>query len=349
MTYVVGVKRLGVSAIITDSFLVTGGAELSPASIKSGVLFPGCIFGISGNWRRAWDCIQDLRKRCTQPTLTQRFETLGQRIYFYPFAPGADEQFEILLSLRGRPPSFFVIDSCAERVRPVIGDVCTFGSGKNQLDEIVYPYADTMGSEERLAQWIKNARDQAREIADRDFAYFYAFLLFQRTFGDAGARLARDGVGGFVHFITQERGVGERRQDPCVYLLSQFNEQGEMHGWISQRVAFDHDDDFGDVLVSCQFGSGMDKPQWGEMFQNDSERAITITDLNARALAITARHKESPMYRILLAGGIDWKARGKRIETYNIFADVWRGKPALHLEGTGSIDGPLYDFLKANT
>jgi hypothetical protein len=67
--YVVGIKRFNTTAILVDSNFSTVDASgnLRPnenpeaALMRNGVLYPGCIYGYSGNVIRAEQCIEKIR------------------------------------------------------------------------------------------------------------------------------------------------------------------------------------------------------------------------------------------------------------------------------------------------
>jgi hypothetical protein len=349
VTYVVGIKRCGAAAIITDSLLTSAAYPPDIASIKSGVLFPGCIYGICGNWQTAWQCIRAIRAGCTQETTRERFEELARLIARYPFPLGNYNAFEILLSSRHTgAPDFYLIQSETGHMHPVVGDLFTLGSGRQLLNDMLIPYSETLGSDEGLQKLRRQYVAIGHQLLDEDFAHLYAFLIFQSTHGDMGQQLARLGAGGFVHFIFQD-GQGERRQKPRLYMVGSCDKHGHVTGIWAERLAFDHDPVFGDLIVIVELGGrdGLPKPKWSVVVQNKTGRDQAIDDWRAWVAAIEDRQRAAPLYEILIAGRVDFKRRGVREVGYPTFLDTWNGTPALDLEGRMQL--PLLEFLKQHT
>lgn len=349
MTYVVGIKRFGAAAIITDSLLTSPAYPPDLASIKSGLLFPGCIYGISGNWQRAWQCIHAIRAGCTQETTRERFKGLTRLIARYPFPLGNHNAFEILLSSRHTgSPDFYLLQSDTGHVHPVIGDLFTLGSGGHLLNDMLIPYSETLGSEEGLQERRRQYLAIGHQLLDEDFAHLYAFLIFQSTHGNMGQQLGRLGAGGFVHFIFQD-GQGERRQKPRLYMLGRCDKHGQITDLLAERLAFDHDPVFGDLIVITEIdGRGpRPKPKWSVVVQNKTGRDQPIDDWRAWVAAIEGRQQGASLYEILIAGRVDFKRRGVREVGYATFLDTWNGTPALDLEGR--MQSTLLEFLKQHT
>lgn len=341
MTYVVGIKRLGTAAIITDSLLTSAAHPPRIDSIKSGVLFPGCIFGICGNWGRAWECLLSLRARCTENTLEARFEELARLVYFYNFPRGDHNAFEILLSSRhAGTPEFYLLSSSTERMHPVRGDFIALGSGRQLLDAMFVGYSQSFGSEENLQKTRRQGTEAGHSVFDEDFAHLYAFLLFQSTQGDTGQQLASLRAGGFVHFVFQD-GQGERRQKPRLYVLGRCDDHGNLTSVAIQRLAFDEDPVFGDLIVIAEPVGQPPKPQWGVVVQNMTGPPQSIVD------SIVSRQKAAPLYEILIAGRIDHERKGAETDDYPILVDRWSGTPVLDLEG--HVHPTLLAFLKQHT
>ena len=145
MTYVVGVRRFGVAAIICDSDLsIPGDARRDPA-IKHGILGNGLIYGMSGGWNAAVAFIQDAKARCTAETAAENFQILQERVRLYPYRPGENNQFDVLISSRhSAAPQFFWINSRTEDMQPDGGTaIGTLGSGTVLLNRIAHRFGWT--------------------------------------------------------------------------------------------------------------------------------------------------------------------------------------------------------------
>jgi hypothetical protein len=349
MTYVLGIRRFGTTAIISESLLTSKIWPPNVGSIKSGILFPGCTYGICGTWDRARRFLQAARAKCTQRSLDERIDALGELVAGYPFPP-KEFAFSVLFSFGinrlNSIPAFYLLDSNTERIHPVIGDVITLGTGKRELDELVYPYADTLGSEERLDQILRVGADGGHAVSHEDFAYLYAFLIFQRTYGDAGRGLAAEKAGGFVHFVFQNA-EGERRQKPRVFVVGKCHEGGRLVEIMAERLAFDRDPELGDVIAITQFGVGSKPRLMGLIVQDDSGALKHIEDTEARLAPIWSRQDSAPLYHILIAGGLDHTQRGSPAGPYKILLDQWSGSPAVGLDG--KMSPHLLQFLQDST
>ena len=62
MTYVLGVRRGDVASIHSDSQLTQLTGEIGYESVKNGILFPGCIFGLAGDWEPGLRFIETVRR-----------------------------------------------------------------------------------------------------------------------------------------------------------------------------------------------------------------------------------------------------------------------------------------------
>jgi hypothetical protein len=277
--------------------------------------------------------------------LQERFEELTKAIYFYDFEGGRDDAFYILLSSRHEgTPAFYLIKSTSGRVHPVDGDFCTFGSGSTQLDEVLVPYAETLGSEASLQVERDRMVERGLPPSKGDFAHMSCFLLFQRTYGNAGQRLAEIDVGGFVHFILQDAD-GERRQSPRLYVLGKTEENGDI-SLLRERLAFDCDDELGEIIVVSQVHALLE-PNWFILVHKTTGGPITIADFQARFAPVRDRHKTEPLYHVMVAGAVDFEKRKPPAHNYKVFLDIWSGTPAVALDDDMKVD--FFEFLRTHT
>src|ERR1039457_5157422 len=114
MSYILGVRRFGVAAVVADSFLGRGpltDRRHDFTSHKNGLLFPGCIYGISGAWDAACKFIARVQGHATGSTLAERWRSLERTVRIYDF-PSVASAFQILFSSRHRiQPKFYVLNS----------------------------------------------------------------------------------------------------------------------------------------------------------------------------------------------------------------------------------------------
>lgn len=217
MTYVVGLNQLGANAIICDTRVTwwrsttkVGGAN---TSLKSGLLFPGCIYGIVGDLGAARDFIIEGKRYLTGTnTLAGFWEKFTGFVKQYAFQPTIDGSFQLLLSSRNLgSPRFYVLNS-TEATLEAQGKLVTLGSGKEILDASI----------DRLISDRSTMIDELIEqnkIPPFSFPYFYCLWLNEMTQGTELSRLEEYDVGGIFHFLWQDW-QHEHAQFPAVYALS---------------------------------------------------------------------------------------------------------------------------------
>lgn len=339
VTFVVGIKRFGTAAIIADSLLTSLDKAPNPGAIKSGVLFPGCIFGICGAWEKARGCIRAIQAQCAQGTPSERFEELDRLIVRYQFPIDNRYPFEILLSSRHTgTPEFYLIDSENRSLQHVPRSFITLGEGKKLLDNMLTVYSQTSGSVEHLQRIRRQATEAGHPILDEDFAHLYAFQLYQSMVG-AGGELARVRTGGYVHFVFQDS-LGERRQRPRVYMVGQCDENGVLTDIYAQRLAFDHDPLFGDLIVTTDLVGRPPTPRWGVVVQNNTGHRQVIDNGLTWFASIQERQMTAPLYEIFIAARFDHLN-----EFFPVFLDrLLGGAPVLDLELR--MQSKLIEFFK---
>jgi hypothetical protein len=80
------------------------------------------------------------------------------------------------------------------------------------------------------------------------------------------------------------------------------------------------------------------------LFQNTGGVPKTSNNIQTKINSIVAKHKSLPLYRLMLAGGIDWERGGSG---YHVAANTWNGNPAIALDGEMQLW--LYEFLRQHT
>ena len=135
MTYVVGVNYLEYSSIICDNRITYRDGLGENTALKSGVLFPGCIFGFSANnVEVARDFILSAKYHVGESrSISELWTSFVFFVKDYSFSQSKDDWFEIILSTRalGKPRLFRVNPST--RLTFVESKLVTTGSGKDIL------------------------------------------------------------------------------------------------------------------------------------------------------------------------------------------------------------------------
>src|SRR3990172_4955714 len=117
MTYIVGVSQLGVNAVICDTRVAWQRPSTAKRGenvvLKSGLLFPGCIYAITGNLDAARQFICKAKEYLTgRDTLVGFWDKYHLFVKHYPFPTKANSIFKLLLSARcSGKPEFFILDS----------------------------------------------------------------------------------------------------------------------------------------------------------------------------------------------------------------------------------------------
>lgn len=236
MTYIVGIRQLDTNAIICDTRVtwwrsnkrVTG----ANISLKSGLLFPGCLYAITGDLGAAGAFIKEYKRKVngTYNTLRGLWNDFSNfsREYLTHFRDCPD--FNLLLSSRceGRP-EFYVLDSKTAMLTRT-DSLITLGSGKNVLDE---KFIKWFGKREKeILKTINN-----NSLPEFTFPYFYCLWLNEMAQGEEASKLEENDVGGIFHFSWQDSN-GDYAQHPAVYVLSTADfDLKTVYIWV-YRVAF---------------------------------------------------------------------------------------------------------------
>ncbi len=148
MTYILGLKYKGFTSIISDSRISSPNCA-SNSGLKVGILFPGCIYGISGSSQSGRQFIQDARLVVGHTQDVQenwdRFMNHASKYSSPPSTP-----FKVLLSSRATgTPILYVFDSLSGLKQVVVDEGWfSIGSGGPILD----PFIDKLAS--TLHKWI---------------------------------------------------------------------------------------------------------------------------------------------------------------------------------------------------
>jgi len=215
MTYIVGFKQPGINAIIGDARVTrTGSNQRSESTVvKTGLLFPGCIFGRIGSEFHSGGFIRAFRrviheKRDTLQGFWHQFEGFVDN---YPFSGNQDDQFQLLLSTRAfGEPSFYVLDT-RDGIQPIDDPrdcyIVTYGGGKEILDPKVEGSFSTWL--ELIQEYLLDQMKLSDAIAFATAPYCLCLWLSEMSLTYERGRLEEHGVGGVFHFIYQEALLNE--------------------------------------------------------------------------------------------------------------------------------------------
>lgn len=223
LTYVVGFRQPGLNAIIADVRMTLDDHTLDDPdmAVKTGVFFPGCLYGVVGNATEASQFISEVRESLNVEMQSAALWDLFERIAD-GFSPTRDKKrrFRLLLSSRllGQP-TFYEFDSFHGLSRlPTTKDyqVYTRGSGKRLLDGYVLNLLPQLkGTQDYLLKGRRLPSPFVHEVSP----YLLCLWLSEFSLTVGQARLGEIGVGGEFHFMYQTCD-GEGGQKPAVYIFS---------------------------------------------------------------------------------------------------------------------------------
>ncbi len=217
MTYVVGINQLGVNAIICDTRVTWPRSDTrtvgTNTGLKSGFLFPGCIYAVAGDSNEANKFILQCRQYVMRNgTISNFWERYLDFTSYYDFNKELSSCFQLLLSTRHSGSSeFFVLDSTDATVKPA-GKFITLGSGRGILDSTTRQWSSKRKS--LIEQLVTE-----QNIPHITFPFFYCLWLNEIAQGMGLSKLEDRGVGGLFHFIWQNNET-EGVQQPAVYVIS---------------------------------------------------------------------------------------------------------------------------------
>ena len=222
MTYIVGIQEFGINAVICDTRVTwwrsnkkVGGANVS---LKSGILFPGCLYAITGDKYEAGKFIKAFKQEIegTRNTLQGLWNDFNKFYKVYFSKTGKKADFSLLLSSRCEgQPQFYLMDT-ENGIQAYDESSITLGSGKQVLDHTFL----------KLFQSRRSAINKIiakGDLPQFTFPYFYCLWLNEIAQGDELSRLEQNDVGGIFHFLWQDS-TNEYAQHPAVYVLSAAND-----------------------------------------------------------------------------------------------------------------------------
>lgn len=183
------------------------------SSLKTGLLFDGCLFGVAGNASLAKKFITGFKELVDKSKSIEYNWNLLRQYSKAEFVDQSGESFEVLLSCRvSGTPQLFLYDSIEKKLSKIDDEVYSIGSGKNVLDEII-------GLRRKIADKHIIKTLSTNNIPILYYPYFYCLWLTELTMGFEASKLQEIGVGGLFHFCFQTNNK-EARQQPSVFVMS---------------------------------------------------------------------------------------------------------------------------------
>lgn len=220
MTYIVGIRlpEHNFLAIISDIMVTKtysdGRILKESTALKTGRLFDGCIYGLSGDATHGTNFLVNFKNSINFRDLTSNnFDNLRNYISSSEWDSG--KGFKILFGIRNPVPEFFLLDSKTKEFRLLEDLVYTMGSGKRLLDEIVlkgYVFTNSY-----ILKILKQKK--------APIVYYPCFLslwLSELVLGFEEGQLEEIGVGGIFHYVYQTE-TKENSSMPLVFVLSRLD------------------------------------------------------------------------------------------------------------------------------
>jgi hypothetical protein len=220
MTYILGIQKPenNFTALLCDlmvSFKDYDGdiIDRNNSSLKTGLLFEGCIYGVAGNANLAKIFIMGFRELTDKSKSMEYNWNLLQHYAKAEFSDQSGEPFKVLISSRfSGSPQLFLYDSNQKTISKIEDEIYSIGSGKKILDDII-------NLRRKMAEKTIAEIFYKKDIPILYYPYFYCLWLSELTMGFEVTKLEEIGVGGLFHFCFQTN-EKEGRQQPSVFVLS---------------------------------------------------------------------------------------------------------------------------------
>lgn len=245
MTYLLQYQQPGINAIISDIRVTWNHQGSSTVGfnsyLKTGHLYPGCMYGIVGNTYLASDFIQSFKLSIpSEESLAYLWERFIEVVNGYSFAKGIENSFLLILSFITRDrPQFFVLDSEQGSIKIAQKEgtniVETFGSGKSKLDDYVFTHVNT--KLDAMQMYLEKQEGFSKELINKISPFFICQQINELILTSERMVLEKDQVGGPFHFIYQTVDT-QKFQAPSVYILSFPNKENRTIHSEMYRVAF---------------------------------------------------------------------------------------------------------------
>jgi hypothetical protein len=329
MTYILTHNQNGSTAIFADSMLtgkpLDSDDPVRDFGVKNGIVIPGCIYGLSGDFHEATRFVLLCREKagdCTDPTIN--FETI-QRTAKSGFTVSPGCSFKMALSSRhSGNPQHYRLDSRTMQITEV-HDTFELGSGTPALNPVSVAALSTMVSPAA----IELLADGSSTVTVDDWPYLLCFFLHQNSFGSREYDLLNVDAGGTIHFV-QQTPTAEFRQKTSMYVLAQNLPGFDGIGLYRYRYVFE-DDQL--LIYTKRYG---EKGTWSVLLTNWLQEKVTvdIDEFKSKWNALIKQHTDGPPYYFLVAGLSNWEG-----EPLIPYIDKFDGR---------SICADLDDYLEPN-
>lgn len=213
MSYIIGLKIEGTTAIISDTRVTFGDGGGQDSALKTGNIFPGCIYGGAGDADAMRIFIQYVKLGLTtkeKRSFSVFWDMFTDIISTFRFEDNGD--FELILSSRHSGiPELYYLNSKTKSLSKQ-DDFITIGSGKAILDNDLFEYISATKN-----SFLDSLKQNNFETFY--YPYFYCLWLMERGQGVERPKLQDIGVGGIFHYSYQTDDT-EHRQQPAVYVLN---------------------------------------------------------------------------------------------------------------------------------
>ncbi|MCB0343982.1 MAG: hypothetical protein KDD66_02650 [Bdellovibrionales bacterium] len=196
--------------------------KLHRDGVKSGILFPGCIFGLTGSLNSARAFITAFREVTADKTGSpaRLWNSFVDFCCKYEFDLDPEEAFQLILSSRASgKPKFYFFDSLLGFSAPPECDdkfLMGFGSGVATMEELIQetiiPKYESM--ESIVDKMIENQPISSEQV----FPYLLSLWLSEFSLTFESSKLRAASVGGPFHFVAQTA-HSEAPQQPAAYFF----------------------------------------------------------------------------------------------------------------------------------
>lgn len=228
MTLIAAIEQPGFHCLISDSRVVRSGThEGHNDYLKTGILFPGCIYGMCGDVNEAIRFIRSFKEivRANAPRpLPDRWNQFTSYVAQYKFSDDPNDLFVLLLSERseGDPRSWKLSSDNGELspspnqgMKSGMG-LSLFGSGSAILDDdLKRLYENRVKS---IPECLE-ANGIDRNLAYKMAPYFVSLWLSEYTLGENEYDMLQVDVGGLFTF-SYVTSMDEGRQESSYYVIA---------------------------------------------------------------------------------------------------------------------------------
>lgn len=273
MTLLVGLKYKYTSILISDTRVsYEHRSDVMDFSLKSGFLFPGCVYAATGDMSEIRKFIIKVKSDLTSKTWKtykfywEKFNTITGK---YHFSINSKKNFKLLLASRAQRESIlYVLDSSTGLIN-TCGDFVILGSGGKFAGDIRDYWNNTKSVYE----------EEFRGYPSYIMGYAICQVLTILGQGEYNKIFNKYHVGGVFHFSYQDS-RGEYRQGPAVYDVIHISRQDKIIVHILFRVTFEKMAMIVEYGPKKSFNISVDSAAWPKIFKlNKTEKDALISKL----------------------------------------------------------------------